>query len=267
MIGLLQDGGLSYVMPAGIANREATKLYNSSAAENLKVSVGCGETLLPSHSSSLFGRACSYLMWKTCPASEEEVRTLWDQDLHNYFRLDPKVEGKSIPLDDIDAMLASLPQLEMCISKDHEFGEHVQACAWRLIASNWYCGLASPCRHDGEQSDHVKIEIRSRNEKNSRLVNQNYPDAYFHVHPSSNVLPLTSDASTFSISLGDEKSEVNIELVHRGRRSPISGLPMTVGHLMKVLDVHVQRISKKRKAEEASHTGKANKAPTPSKSY
>ena len=187
--------------------------------------------------------------------------------MNNHFRLDPKLEIEKIPLDDIDSMLALSSQLKRCIMDDHDFREQIRQCAWRLIASNWYCHLAPASKRSDDVKRLVVVEIRSRNEKNSRLIADSCPNTYFSIQPNQYLLPLASDHRVFTLAVDDENTMVNIELIDSQRRSPISGLLMTCGRLIGLLCPQILPRSRKRRIGGHATFGRASKQSKHSKSY
>ena len=229
-----QDGALSFNMPAGIAALEASKLYKCNTADNLKVSVGCGQMLLPNHKPTLFGRIRRYCEWKSKASSEEETRTLYDRDRQNHFRLDPELGIDTVALDDIDTMLALRSQLEQSMSRDIEFCKQLKLCAWQLTASNWYCQIAPDCGSQAKKCNSLMIEICSRNDEVSGLILKNRSDTCFFVQHTRSMIQLASPRLVFSVPLHDESLELKVELVNGKREAPISGMPMTLSRFLEI---------------------------------
>lgn len=202
------------------------------------VSVGCGEMVFVPHGDHLLGRILNAASHLCSPAEEEEkINALWGQPRHSYIRLDPKLEVETIALDDIESMEAFLnSQLRESLRKDEVLQERLAICAWRLIASAFFCHVEPDgivYGSDGRVED-VNVLLCCRLGLDAPRVMHRWPETYFLLSYGTTERRVDVKQFPHQFKLGSKSSvrDIKIDAVNGKRVAPISGFPSTLVALL-----------------------------------
>ena len=212
--------------PSAIARREGTTIWRCPAADNLLVSVGCGDLRVDPSGDSSVSRLWSAFAQKLRPAKEEEIRALWGADGCNYERLDPALDVAEIPLDNLRMMLTRLPEIKASMHRSEDLRERLRRTAWKLVASSFY---ASDIRTEGSSKImRLKLRIRCRLSQDVWRVWRRWPDA--HLSVNGKLVRPTRRRTSFDahISCVSVDHSLDVRLDAGGNSASISGFPRPV---------------------------------------
>jgi len=220
------DGGMFHNNPNHLGRHEASVLFECPAEDNLVVSVGCGDLRVAPGGSSSLSRLWETFAQKLRPAKEEEIRALWGADRRNYERLDPKLDMPEIPLDNLQLMLDSIPQIRTSLSQSETLQEKIRSTAWKLVATTFYAAKIDSVRVRGQLQMSLQIDCRLGEEV--WRIWRKWPDA----HLSIDGKPLRQNKKdakfsiwTLCVPVGHH---VDVRLNAYGRSESISGFPIPV---------------------------------------
>lgn len=220
------DGGMLHNNPSAIASREGTVLWRCSAADNLLVSVGCGDLRVDSSGDSSVSRLWNAFAQKLRPAKEEEIRALWGADRCNYERLDPILDIAEIPLDNLRTMLFMLPDIKSSMHKSEDLREKMRRTAWKLIAASFYVPDIRVER--ARKQLRLKLQIRCRLDQDAWRIWRRWPDA--HLSIDGKLVRPTQERTSFNthVTCIPVGHTVDLRLDASGHSASVSGFPMPV---------------------------------------
>lgn len=224
------DGGMLHNNPSAIACREGSTLWQCPAAENLLISVGCGDMQVSCGGRSSFARLWSAFSHKLSPAKEEEIRALWGADVRRrYERVDPRLDLPDIPLDNLQMMLDALPAARASMSGCDVFRQQIQRVSWMLIASSFYAQLVKVKKCGARKV--VSLSLASRLEQDVARVWQKWPDAFFRAGNKELHFARIGEDHCLQISCVTAKHDLDVTFNCQGRTSSISGFPLVLSSL------------------------------------
>ena len=232
------DGGVSHNNPASIALREASDLYGCPTEDILMTSVGCGQLNLVPRSDDIVGQIIHSIYLKTSPAQEEEDRSVWGHR-EKYTRLDPQIDIKSFPLDDIKSIEIFRLELDKAIWDSRTLREQIADAAWKLVANTFFCLPDSVSR---------QVTIHNRLGLEVEKIIEKYKDLELVVIHNGAVQSCCKvDHSSFPVRIqSPEGANVDdIKLCSNDRTASISGFGFPKSRMMASLN-------RKRKFEHAN---------------
>jgi hypothetical protein len=216
--------------PSAIACREGSTLWRCPAAENLLISVGCGDLQVNCGGKSSFARLWNAFSHKLSPAKEEEIRALWGADVgRRYERLDPRLDLPEIPLDSLHTMLNALPAARTSMLSCDVFGEQIRRVSWMLIASTFYAELITVKRLGARKI--VSLRLACRLGKDKARIWQRWPEAFFRAGDKELHFVQAAEDHCLQISCITAKHELDVTFNLGARASPISGFPLVLSSL------------------------------------
>lgn len=216
--------------PSAIACREGSTLWQCPAAENLLISVGCGDLQVGRGGRSSLSRLWHAFSHKLSPAKEEEIRALWGADKdRRYERLDPRLDLPDIPLDSLQMMLDALPAARISMSSCDMFQKQIQTVSWMLIASTFHAQLITVKRLGARKV--VSLSLASRLGKDVARIWQKWPQAFFRAGNKELCLTQMGEDHRLHISCITAKNDLDVTFNCQSKTSSISGFPLALSSL------------------------------------
>lgn len=211
--------------PSAIACREGSTLWNCSAAENLLISVGCGDLQVDCGGKHSFSRLWNAFSHKLSPAKEEEIRALWGADTsRHYERLDPRLSMPDVPLDSLHTMLDALPAARASMASCQAFKNQIQKASWRLVAATFYAQVVTVKRLGARRV--VSLRLASRLGSDVERIWRKWPDAYFRIGKRDiRSFQIDGDHSLRMSCLSAEH-ELDLTFNVKDKSASISGFPL-----------------------------------------
>jgi hypothetical protein len=212
--------------PNHLGRHEASVLFECPAEENLVISVGCGDLRVAPGGSSSLSRLWETFAQKLRPAKEEEIRALWGADRRNYERLDPKLDMPEIPLDNLQLMLDTIPQIRASLSQSEALQEKIRSTAWKLVATTFYAAKIDTVRVRGQLQ--MSLHINCRLGEEVWRIWRKWPDA--HLSIDGKPIRRKRQDAPFSVrtSCVPVGHHLDVRLNAYGRSESISGFPIPV---------------------------------------